>query len=61
MAFHWRANDGPTLNAVNSFVIIQEIWTIIAKKPYIFWFSEEGPVPLCPHSGSVHVFKCTQV
>ena len=34
MAFRWRANDDPTLNA--SFVIIQGIRTSISQKPYIF-------------------------
>ena len=33
MAFHWWADDGPTLG---SFVIFQGIRTIIAKKHYIF-------------------------
>ena len=32
MAFRWRADDGPTLNAG---LVFQVFWTSIAKKPYI--------------------------
>ena len=52
MAFHWHADDGPTLNAdlVGSFVILCGIRTRIAKKPYIFviFSGGGGPEPLSP-------------
>ena len=51
MAFRWRADDGPTLNAglVHcSCVIFQGIRTSIAKKPYTFVIlGGMGPDP-CP-------------
>ena len=31
--FRWRADDGPTLNWLGSFVIFQGIWTSIATNP----------------------------
>ena len=35
--FPWGADDGPTLNAIVwKLCDFQGIWTIIAKKPYIF-------------------------
>ena len=46
MAFHWRADDGPTLNA--GFVDRSSI----AKGPYIFVIFQGGgggPDPLDPH------------
>ena len=46
MAFRWRADNGPKLNAgvVHcSFVIFQGIWTSIANKPYIFMIFQGGP------------------
>ena len=57
MAFHWRADDGPTLNAG-----LKALWfyrgsaPIIAKNPYIFVIFEEGGAdflspPLDPHMG----------
>ena len=56
MAFRWRADDGPTVNADWCFVIFQGIHTSIAKKPYILvifrWAGSGSPVP---HSGSAHV------
>ena len=47
MAFHWRADDGPKLNAG---LVFQGIWTIIAKKPCIFlyFFRGGGLDALCP-------------
>ena len=51
MAFRWRADDGPTLNAgFGSFVIFQGIRTSIAKKPYNFVIFQGGggPGPLSP-------------
>ena len=58
MAFRWRVDDSPTLNAgLVSFMIFQGIQTSIAKKPYIFVIFHGGgrgsrsPVPL---SGSAH-------
>ena len=56
MAFRWRPDDGPTLNAgSSSFVIFQGIWTRIANKPYFCDFSgwSKPPVPT-PPSGSAH-------
>ena len=35
MAFRWRADDGPTLNAGLVAAIFQGIRTCIARKPYI--------------------------
>ena len=54
MAFCWRADDDPTLNAGLVAAIFQRIWTcIIARKPYIFVIFQEGsgpPIPpLDPH------------
>ena len=55
MAFHWRADDGPTLNAGLVAAIFQGIRTSIARKPYIFVIFQGGggfgpPVPpLDPH------------
>ena len=54
MAFRWRADDGPTLNAgLAAFVIFQGIRTSIAKKPYVCYFSGGRdplpPPPLDPH------------
>ena len=40
MAFRWRADDGPTLNA--GLVPFQEILTSIAKIPYIFVIFQRG-------------------
>ena len=36
MAFRWRADDGPTLNAGLVAAIFQGIRTCIAREPYIF-------------------------
>ena len=58
MAFRWRADDGPTLNAGLIAAIFQGIRTsIIAKKPYIFViFQGGGSGPPVPHPcGSAHV------
>ena len=53
MAFRWRADDGPTLNAGLVAAIFQEIRTCIARKPCIFVIFQEGPdplsLPLDPH------------
>ena len=59
MAFCWRADDGPALNAgLVAFVIFQGIQTSIAKKPYIFViFQGLGggvPTPPIPPSGLAH-------
>ena len=43
MAFHWRADDGPTLNTG---LVFQGIRANIAKKPYSFEFILGGPDPL---------------
>ena len=50
MAFHWRTDNGPTLNA--GFGIVQGIRTSISKKPLFCDFSG-GPDPLFP-SGAAH-------
>ena len=42
MAFCWRADDGPTLNAVLVAEIFRGIRTCIARKPYICDFSGGG-------------------
>ena len=47
MAFRWRADNGPTLNAG---LILQGICTSIAKKPYSFVSFQGGPDPLSPSS-----------
>ena len=64
MAFLWRADDGPTLNAgwLGSFVIFQGIQTSIAKKPYIFVIFQGGgggggSGPLVPPSGPPHAIS----
>ena len=56
MAFHWRADDAPTLNAGLVAAIFQGIRNCIARKPYIFVIFHGGgggsgpPVPpLDPH------------
>ena len=54
MVFRWRADDGLYCVSLagrwwlGSFVIFQEIRTIIAKKPYIFVIFLGGPYPLPP-------------
>ena len=54
MAFRWRADDGPTLNA--GLVFFKGIWTSIAKESYIFVIFQMGPDPLSPPPpGSAHV------
>ena len=57
--FRWQADDGPTLNACLVALIFREIWTSIAKKPYIFViFFQGGKDPLPPPpSGSAHVYR----
>ena len=54
MAFRWRADNGPTLNAGLVAVIFQGVRTSIAKKLYIFdiFQGREGPDP--HPSGSAH-------
>ena len=56
MAFRWRADDGPTLNAG---LFFQGIRTNIAKKPYFFFIFFFGlfkgvRTPLSPPSGYAH-------
>ena len=48
MAFRWRADDGPTLNAGLLAAIFQGIRACIARKPYIFVVFQGGPDPLPP-------------
>ena len=48
MAFGWRADDDPTLNAGLVAAIFQGIWTCIARKPYIFVIFQGCPDPLSP-------------
>ena len=55
MAFRWRADDGPTLNAGLVAAIFQGIRTYIARKTCIFVIFQGGgsgppvPPPLDPH------------
>ena len=42
MAFRWRTDDGPTLNAGFVAVIFQGILISIAKKPYILGIFQGG-------------------
>ena len=60
MAFRWRPNNGPKLNAgLFAFVFFQGIWTRIARNPILFVIFRggggggEGPT-LCPPSRSAH-------
>ena len=58
MAFRWRADDGPKLNAGLVAAIFQGIRTCIIRKPFvIFQGGGGGPNPLSPPppSGSAHV------
>ena len=52
MAFRWRTDDGPALNAV----IFQGIWISIAKKHYIDFSEGSGPPvpPLDPRMDTVY-------
>ena len=55
MAFCWRANHAPGLNACLVAAIPQGIWTCNARKPYICDFSGGGGVGTpYPPSGSAH-------
>ena len=55
MAFRWRADDGPILNAGLAAAFFQGIPTSIAKKPiFSLIFRGGGPDPLPPSSGSAH-------
>ena len=65
MAFRWRADDGPTLNAGLVAAIFQGIRTSIARKPYIFVIFQGGRgrtpfPPLDPHMGLKRVDKVSQ-
>ena len=53
IAFRWRADDGPTLNA-SLVALCQGIWTSIAQKPYIdvIFQGGGGSGPPVPTSGS---------
>ena len=63
MAFRWRADAGPILNAgLVAFSIFHGIRTsiAIAKKPYIFVIFQGGwALTPCPLSGSAHVFQAS--
>ena len=59
MAFRWRADDDPTLNAGLVAVIFQGIRTSIAKEPYIFCNFLGGSGPPVPPSGSAHALYNT--
>ena len=48
MAFRWRADDGPTLNAGLKAEILDGIWTYIARIPYILVIFQGGLDPLSP-------------
>ena len=55
MAFRWRADNGPKLNAgLVAFVIIQGVRTSIVKKPYILFVIFQGGPDPCPPIGSAH-------
>ena len=63
MAFCWRADGGPTLNAgLVAFVGLQGIRTSIAKKPYIFVILEgvQTPCPPPPHLDP-HIYRFPQI
>ena len=54
MAFRWRADGGPALNAgLLALLFLMGTRTSIAKKPYIFVIFQGGPdtlsAPLDPH------------
>ena len=57
MAFRWRADDGPTLNAGLAAAIFQGIRICIAIKPYIsvIFQGRSGPPvpPLDPHMATI--------
>ena len=63
MAFHWRADDGPTLNAS---LVSQEIRTSNVKKPYISVFFRGGGggggvgTPCPPSSEPAHAVTRSQ-
>ena len=56
MAFRWRADDGPTVNAGLVAEIFQGIQAYIARKSYIFLIFRGGGGfgPPVPPSGSAH-------
>ena len=58
MAFHWRADDGPTLNAGMVAAIFQGIQICIARKPINYVTFQEGSGPSVTPSGSAHVYVC---
>ena len=58
MAFRWRADDGPTLNAGLVADFSGDLDSV-SKKPYIFVIFQRGSGPMPPHpppapSGSEH-------
>ena len=60
MAFRWRADDGPTLNAGSLAAIFQVIRSCIAKKPYIFIIFQGVLDPLPPTPSGSHMdFNCS--
>ena len=65
MAFHWQADDGPTLNAGLVALWFKGIRTSIAKEPYVFCnFPVGGPPvpPLDPHMPCLfHLSICLPV
>ena len=59
VAFRWRVDDGPTLNAGLVAAIFQGIWICIARKPLYFCdFSGGVQSPSPPPSGSAHGGIC---
>ena len=56
IAFRWRADDGPTLNAGLVASIFQGM-ACIACKPYIFVIFQGGVRTPSPPSGSAHGFS----
>ena len=55
MAFRWRVDDGPTLNAGLLVAIFRGSGPVLLENPMFCDFSEEGVRTPCPPSGSAHV------
>ena len=54
--FKWGFAGGPMMAQLVAFFYFKEIWTSIAKEPYIFVIFQGGSgPPIPPSSGSTHV------